>query len=171
MKAHCSASAALALALLATPAFAQDKASAKLIDPDGKEVGTAELTQAPTGVLMKLELTGVPGGVRALHFHTVGKCEPPEFESAEGHFNPTGKEHGLLNPNGPHAGDMPNIHIPEGGKFTVEVLNTFVTLAKGQDNSLLDDDGTAIMIHDGDDDYVSDPTGHAGGRIACGVVQ
>ena len=162
------AASLIAAVVFATPVFAADKASAVLKDPKGNEVGQVTLTEVPTGVLLSLDLAGFPAGDHALHIHAVGKCEPPKFESAGPHFNPENKEHGLKNPQGPHAGDMPNIHIPKSGKVKIEVLNQMVSLS-GK-NALLDDDGSAIVIHEGADDYASDPAGHAGGRLACAVV-
>ena len=155
--------------MLAPPALAADKANAVLKDPDGKEIGTATLVTTPGGTLITLELTAAPPGAHGFHIHTTGKCEPPKFESAGGHFNPDESKHGFLNPEGPHAGDMPNIHVPENGKLTVEVLNTLVSV--GGENALLDEDGAALVLHADPDDYKSDPAGHAGGRIACGVIQ
>ena len=128
-----------------SPALAVDKASAVLKDKDGKEVGKVELTDTPSGVLMRLHLDGVPPGDHAFHVHAVGKCEPPDFKSAGPHFNPDETKHGLMNPEGPHAGDMPNLHVPDRGKLTVEVLNEMVTLDAEQ--ALLDDDGSAIVVH------------------------
>ena len=160
--------AAIALAT-ALPAAAQT-ASAPIKDAQGKEVGSANLMQTPRGVLINLSVKGLPPGEHAFHVHAVGKCEPP-FTSAGGHFNPDNKKHGLMANDGAHAGDMPNLHIPQNGDLTVEVLNAAVTLDKGKPNSLLDSDGSALVIHAGTDDYKSDPTGDAGGRIACGVVQ
>jgi Cu-Zn family superoxide dismutase len=154
--------------LYAAPAQAADKASATLKDADGKEVGTATLTDTPGGVLINLDLTSVPAGDHAFHIHAVGKCEPPDFKSAGGHFNPDKTEHGLENPEGPHAGDMPNIHVPADGMLNIEVLNVDVTLR--DDSALLDEDGAALVIHAGPDDYRSDPAGDAGARIACGVI-
>jgi Cu-Zn family superoxide dismutase len=160
---------ALAAALfLASPALAADQASAVLKDADGKEIGKASFLTVPGGTLITLELTAAPPGAHGFHIHAVGKCELPKFESAGGHFNPDESKHGFLNPEGPHAGDMPNIHVPENGKLTVEVLNTLVTV--GGENALLDEDGAALVLHADPDDYKSDPAGHAGGRIACGVV-
>jgi Cu-Zn family superoxide dismutase len=147
---------------------AADKATAVLKDASGKEVGTAALVATPNGTLITLELTSAPPGPHGFHIHAVGKCEPPAFETAGGHFNPDGTKHGLLNADGPHAGDMPNIHVPDSGKLTVEVLNPLVTL--GKESALLDEDGAALMIHAEADDYLTDPAGHAGGRIACGVI-
>lgn len=164
--------AALASAFLsaaALPAAAQT-ASAPLKDAQGKEVGSANLVQTPRGVLINLSVKGLPPGEHAFHVHAVGKCEPP-FTTAGGHFNPDHKKHGLMAAEGAHAGDMPNLHIPQSGDLTVEVLNAAVTLEKGKPNSLFDGDGSALVIHAGTDDYKTDPTGDAGGRIACGVVQ
>jgi Cu-Zn family superoxide dismutase len=161
--------AATGALLMISPALAADQASAVLKDPQGKEVGKAALVATPSGTLVTLELTSAPPGVHGFHIHTTGKCEPPKFESAGGHFNPDNAKHGLMNSEGPHAGDMPNIHVPENGKHTVEILNTLVNL-KGE-SALLDEDGSALVLHADPDDYKSDPAGHAGGRIACGVVQ
>lgn len=161
--------AALFLLALAMPAAAQT-ASSQLKDAEGKSVGKAILTQTPNGVLIHLSLNGVPAGERAFHIHSAGRCEPP-FTSAEGHFNSGGKQHGILSAVGPHAGDMPNLHVPASGELDLQVLNQAVTLEKGAANSLLKPGGTALIIHAGKDDYRSDPTGEAGGRIACGVVE
>jgi Cu-Zn family superoxide dismutase len=127
------------------------------------------LTQTPHGVLLSLSVKGLPAGEHAFHVHAVGKCEPP-FNSAGGHFNPENKKHGHEAADGPHAGDMPNLHIPASGELTVEVMNTAITLDKGKPNSVFKPDGTAVVIHAGKDDYKTDPTGNAGGRIACGVI-
>ena len=145
-------------------------AKASLKNAEGKDAGTAMLTQIPAGVLIALSLKGAPGGEHAFHVHAVGKCEPP-FTSAGGHFNPGGKKHGLMAAEGHHAGDMPNLHIPANGDLSEEVLNTAVTLEKGKPNSLFGPDGTSLVIHAGKDDYRTDPTGDAGGRIICGIVQ
>lgn len=170
------------VAILATPAFAQSdmkpaegkgdmaRASAALKGLDGAEHGTISLRQTPHGVLVHAELTGLPPGVHGFHIHTTGACEPP-FQSAGGHFNPSGVKHGILAAEGPHAGDMPNIHVPESGALEIEYLNPMVSLTEGGDGYLLDDDGSAMMIHAGADDYASDPTGNAGDRIACGVIE
>jgi Cu-Zn family superoxide dismutase len=163
------AAALLVMSLaLAAPAAAADKAIAVLKDAKGNEVGKAEFTASPRGVLISLGLTAVPAGEHAFHIHAVGKCEPPNFESAGPHYNPDEKKHGLMNAEGTHAGDMPNLHVPRDGKLQVEVLDPMVTL--NEKAALLDQDGSAIVIHAVADDYVSDPAGNAGDRIACGVV-
>ena len=156
------AAAAMAIVL---PAFAADTATAVLKDPDDKEVGTVTLTAVPTGVLLDADLTAFPPGDHAFHIHGTGKCEPPDFKSAGGHFNPEEDKHGLQNPAGPHAGDMPNIHVPENGTLRIEVLNQMVSLG-----GLFGGEGTAIVVHQKPDDYKSDPAGDAGPRIACGVI-
>jgi superoxide dismutase, Cu-Zn family len=153
---------------LASPALAVDTASAVLKDAGGKDVGKATLTVAPSGVLVSLDLAAVPAGEHAFHIHAVGKCEPPDFKSAGPHFNPDETKHGLLNPEGPHAGDMPNLHVPADGKLQVEILDPAVTLSA--EAALLDADGAALVIHAAADDYKTDPAGNAGDRIACGVI-
>lgn len=162
---------ASALALLAlTSAASAQSGKATLKDAAGKEVGSAQLSQTPHGVLVRLTLKGIPAGEHAFHIHQTGKCEPP-FTTAGGHFNPGNKKHGIMVADGPHAGDMPNLHIPSDGNLAIEVVNAAVTLDKDKPNSLYKPEGTALIIHAGKDDYKTDPTGDAGGRIACGVIE
>jgi superoxide dismutase, Cu-Zn family len=170
MKALCTLAASASLLALATLPAAAQSAKATLKNAEGKEVGSAALTQTPAGVLIRLSIKGLPAGERAFHIHGVGKCEPP-FTSAGGHFNPGSKKHGIMAAEGHHAGDLPNLHVPAGGELIVEVLNAAVTLEKGKANSLFGPQGTALVIHAGKDDYKTDPTGDAGGRIACGIVE
>jgi Cu-Zn family superoxide dismutase len=160
------------LGLAAAAAYAQapaTQAKATLKDAQGKTLGQATLRESPAGVLVKLELQGVPPGTHAFHVHTVGKCDAPDFMTAGGHFNPTTMKHGLMATGGPHAGDMPNLFVPADGKLSVEVLDSNVTLAAGQ-KSVFDADGSALMLHAAADDYTSDPAGNAGARLACGVI-
>ena len=164
-----TAGAAALIAFLAMPAQAETMANAQLKDGSGKAIGDADLVQTQGGVLIRLRIKGLPPGERAFHIHAVGKCEAP-FESAGPHFNPDNHKHGMLSGHG-HAGDMPNLHVPQSGELSVEVMNTAVTLEKGKPNSLFDNDGSSLVIHAKADDYKSDPAGNAGDRVACGVVQ
>ena len=160
-----------ALILAGAAAFAQAPAtaSATINDAMGKTVGSATLRETASGVLIKVDLTGAPAGVHAIHVHTTGKCDAPMFMTAGGHFAPGGTKHGLMAVGGPHAGDLPNIFVPADGKLSVEILEPNVTLAAGP-RSLLDADGSALVLHATADDYMTDPAGNAGGRIACGVI-
>jgi Cu-Zn family superoxide dismutase len=161
--------AALLAALVPMPAVSADLANAQLKDSSGKAVGDADLVQTPAGVLIRLQIKGLAPGEHAFHIHAVGKCEAP-FESAGPHFNPGNHHHGMMAGEG-HAGDMPNLHVPQDGNLSVEVVNSAVTLDQGKPNSLFDSDGSALVIHAKADDYKSDPAGNAGDRIACGVIQ
>jgi superoxide dismutase, Cu-Zn family len=145
-------------------------AKASLVNNQGQKVGEATLTQTPQGVKIVMTVENLPPGVHAFHIHAKGACTTPDFASAGGHFNPFGKKHGLNNPAGPHAGDLPNITVGPDGKAKVESVAALVTLKEGQKNSLFQPGGTSLVIHAGPDDNVSDPAGNAGPRIACGPI-
>jgi superoxide dismutase, Cu-Zn family len=144
-------------------------AKAELKTADGKSAGTATLTDARHGVLIKASLENLPAGAHAFHIHAVGKCEAP-FKTAGGHFNPDGHKHGIMAEHGKHAGDLPNITVPEGGKAEIEVFVQGVTLKDGGKHSVFHEGGTSLVIHATADDHKSDPAGNAGDRIACGVI-
>jgi Cu-Zn family superoxide dismutase len=144
-------------------------ASATLIDGMRRAVGEARLEEARNGVLLRLDLTNATPGVHALHLHQDGTCEPPAFTSAGGHFAPDRKSHGFLNVDGPHAGDLPNIHVPSTLMLTLEYLIPGVTLRAGP-RTLLDGNGTALVMHAGPDDYLTEPGGDAEARLACGRI-
>ena len=144
-------------------------AAARLVDASGRGVGEAVFVQQRKGVRLVLDVTGLAPGTKAVHIHEVGRCDPPSFESAGAHFNPAKAEHGTANPRGPHAGDLPNVTVETGGRGHLEATATRVSLEKGP-TSLLDADGSAIVVHERPDDMRTDPAGDSGARIACGVI-
>ena len=135
--------------------------------------GTATLAEYQHGgsrlVQIHLTVSGLKPGQHGVHLHAVGKCEAP-FESAGPHFNPGNHKHGILSGEG-HAGDMPNLHVPQSGELSVEVVNSAISLERGKPNSVFDNDGSSLVVHAKADDYKTDPAGNAGDRIACGVIQ
>lgn len=141
----------------------------ELMDAKGEKVGTAKLSPADHGVLIRLNVTHLAPGKHGIHFHEKGSCVGPDFKSAGGHLNPEHKEHGLENPKGPHAGDMPNIDASRSGTVRTEFVAHGVTLGEGP-NSLERLDGAALVIHGKADDQQSNPTGNAGDRVVCGVI-
>lgn len=161
--------AALLAAAVSMPANSAEMANTQLKDSHGKPVGDVDLVQTPAGVLIKLQVKGLTPGEHAFHVHAVGKCEAP-FDSAGPHFNPTNHKHGIMSGEG-HAGDMPNLHVPQSGELSVEVVNPAISLEPGKPNSVFDSDGSALVVHAKADDYKTDPAGNAGDRIACGVIQ
>jgi Cu-Zn family superoxide dismutase len=143
-------------------------ARAQLKNAAGEKVGDASLQDTPEGVKVSATFIDLPPGQHAFHVHAVGRCEPP-FDSAGGHFNPTRRQHGRDNPQGPHAGDMPNIELSDRTAPSIEIVLKDTTLESGP-NRLLDADGASLVVHERADDYVTDPAGNAGARIACGVI-
>jgi Cu-Zn family superoxide dismutase len=165
--------AVIAAVLFATVVLARTQkpsTHADIVNAKGEKIGTATLREAKGGVQIRLQVSQLPPGTHALHVHAVGRCEGPDFKTAGPHFNPEGKKHGSENPEGPHAGDLPNFEVGQDGNAKTSVLASRVALGDGP-NSLFHPDGTALVIHEKADDYKTDPAGNAGGRIACGVVQ
>ncbi|WP_163971540.1 superoxide dismutase family protein [Oceanobacillus halotolerans] len=141
-----------------------------MYNSDGDMIGTAALKESPDGVEVKLKLEGLKPGYHGIHVHEFPKCEGPEFKSAGNHFNPDGSEHGLMHPEGSHLGDMPNIEADGGGLVDADLTIPEATLLDGK-NSLLEGEGTSIVIHENQDDGVSQPGGNSGARIACGEIK
>lgn len=142
---------------------------ATLRDKDNKQVGVATFIQTRDGVRIAVTGYRLPPGTHGMHIHAAGKCDPPEYDTAGGHFNPTGKQHGRLNPAGAHAGDLPNLKAEPSGEGGIDITTKAVTLDSGP-TSLFGPGGTSLIIHAGPDDEKTDPTGNTGGRIACGVI-
>ena len=147
---------------------APSRAVANLATADGKSAGTATALAAAEpaekGIRLAVQVSGLTPGEHGVHVHTTGECDGPKFESAGSHWNPAGKQHGLKNPEGAHAGDMPNLTVGEDGRGIVNV-----TLDGGTIAELLDPDGAALMVHAKRDDQATDPSGDSGDRVACGV--
>ena len=164
--------AILAALLLPAAAAAEDPLAARAIlkNARGGTVGTALLVAEHDGVSVMLQVHDLPAGTHAFHVHAVGRCDPPDFQSAGPHFNPTGKKHGAKNPQGHHLGDLPNIQVAASGKGEARTVVKDATLAPGP-NSLFGSQGTSLVVHEKADDEMTDPAGNAGARIACGVVE
>jgi Cu-Zn family superoxide dismutase len=157
-------------------------AGATLVDSAGRTVATASLWQEANGLVhVDVEAMGcvtagcgaLATGDHGLHFHAVGSCiaaSSPAFSSAGGHYNPLSKQHGLSNPQGPHAGDAPNISIGADGKGKASFTTDRVTLTTGA-STLFDADGSALVIHAAADDQMTQPSGNSGARVACGVLK
>jgi Cu-Zn family superoxide dismutase len=154
-------------------AYAMDgKKSAVTVEmqnAQGKSVGTAVIQEIQGKSQIQFNLHDLPPGAHGVHFHENGQCQGPDFQSAGKHYDPDRKEHGLKNPKGSHAGDMPNLNVDQKGMVSEAVKDLSVTLSPGP-RSLRKTGGTAIIVHAKVDDQVSNPSGNSGDRIACGVI-
>ncbi|WP_226580159.1 superoxide dismutase family protein [Halobacillus litoralis] len=140
-----------------------------IYNADNDKIGTATFTEQPEGVQIKLKVEGLEQGMHGVAIHEFPKCEAPEFKSAGNHFNPLSKEHGLMNPQGAHAGDLPNVEADPSGMIDVKLMLPEAKLKEDQ-MSLLRKEGTSIVIQSGPDDGMSQPAGNSGERVACGKI-
>ena len=155
-----------------TDAQGQATAHATIVNPNGERIGDAVFEQAPAGVIINVRVAGLAPGPKGLHLHSVGACAP-DFAAAKGHINPDGRRHGLRN-DSPDNGDLPNLHVRADGSAAAEFFHQRVRISPGAATPnappLLDEDGSAIVIHAAPDDHKTQPIGGAGGRIGCGVI-
>lgn len=153
--------------------FADEKSETikvNLINSDGVRIGIATLEEKSDGVHITVDAHHLPPGLHGFHIHERGLCAHPSFESAGAHFNPTNKFHGFDHPQGPHAGDLKNLEVKEDGTVKQTFVNDLVTLEPNKPNSLIRPEGTSLVIHENEDDYISQPAGNSGDRIVCGVI-
>ena len=145
------------------------EAVAELKTTRGERVGVAILRQEDGRVRIVVEAQGLTPGQHGIHVHEVGRCDPPDFESAGDHVNPLGRRHGLENPGGGHSGDLPNLEADTSGRARYTVTTDRLTLLAGP-TSVFDADGSAIVIHAKADDQRSEPAGESGDRVLCGEI-
>lgn len=165
--AACFCVSAPSLAVASEPATA----SAVMIDRNGDEIGFANIMQGPHGILIHIRVSDLTPGKHGLHLHSAGVCNPEDgFTSSMGHVGKAPGAHGLMNPDGPEAGDLPNIFVGADGIGETELFTHLVSIGEGPGENLMDADGSAFVIHENPDDHITQPIGGAGPRVACGVV-
>jgi len=145
-------------------------AFANLIDSKGNNIGKVQFERVNDGTQVTVQASGLPPGPHGIHVHKMGVCQPPSFQSAGDHLSASRmQEHGIKNPEGPHAGDLPNLEVKKDGTVTSTFITKRLQLSSEKD-ALLKEGGTTIIIHEKKDDQKTDPSGKSGDRIACGVV-
>ena len=151
----------------------QGGAPMPLVNAAGQTIGSVRAWQTAGAVTFRIDASGLPHGIHGIHVHSVGRCDPPDFASAGPHWNPAGRKHGTNNPAGPHAGDLPNVDVAANGVLatTVTLPNASLFAPAGAPGALLDADGAALVVHAVADDYLTDPSGNSGARIACAGIR
>src|SRR5690625_29113 len=150
---------------------ASEEIEVNMINGEEEEIGTATFSESDDGLTISLAAEGLEPGTHGIHIHNAGMCEGPDFESAGDHYNPEDTAHGFDDEDGPHAGDLENIEVADDGTVSTEIDAENVTiLDENADTTLLTDEGTALIIHSGEDDYMTQPSGDAGNPVACGVI-
>ncbi len=147
-------------------------AESGFINTSAEPTGFVAIAESPAGgILMRVDLMGLSKGWHGIHLHQTGDCSDHAdgFKASGGHFNPDNREHGLLNPNGPEAADLPNIYAGADGRATAEMYNAMASLTAGP-TPLMDEDGFAIVVHANADDHETQPIGGAGPRVACAAL-
>jgi Cu-Zn family superoxide dismutase len=140
-------------------------ANVPLVRSDGTSIGAVRVFEENTGIMLRIDATGLPAGLHGVHLHAVGRCEGPKFTTAGPHWNPAGKKHGHRNPEGFHAGDLGNLGVGADGKLVAGLLVPEATVTQ-----IHDADGSALVLHAQADDEMTDPSGNSGDRIACAVL-
>ena len=165
------AAAAIAPLTGCVTAEPQGGAPMALVNAAGQTIGSVRAWQTAGGVTFRITASGLPHGVHGIHVHSVGRCDPPGFTTAGPHWNPADRKHGFSNPAGHHAGDLPNVEVAANGMLGATVTLPGASLTgPGPAGVLLDTDGASIVIHAAADDYLTDPSGNSGARIACAVI-
>lgn len=145
--------------------------NADIVNNEGKKIGNVTLTQGTEGVVVNVKADNLPAGYHGMHFHSVADCsDTAGFKKSKGHVNPFKKPHGFVNPKGPHEGNLPNLIVASDGTVEVEMYTQMISLTSG-DANLLDEDGSALIIHINKDDHNSQPIGGSGSRIACAAIK
>ena len=148
----------------------EPSASASLMDSTGAKVGIATFSDSGGLAWIGVSVTGLAPGRHGMHIHENGTCTPPDFKSAGDHLNPAAKQHGLQNPQGPHAGDLPNLVVESDGSADTTLTISSNLLAEDA-GSILGPRPRALVIHADPDDEKTDPSGNSGGRLVCGVIE